>query len=447
MEIEIKDGKGLPNGYGNFPNNYQKFGEASYRQVNLTSQNQFATPVPIPATKNSDAKKNLELEKKNLELEKKNLELEKKNLELERKNLELEKKNFDTEKISAEKNSEAVESSEKISDAEKKSVEEKNFLTDEEVTNHTAQLWQNNPVLDELEPFETEPVKKFGDFKNFQVFGARVRGKKHKHEGTNCDDWFEFDEVGGIILSAVSDGAGSKKFSRIGAKISCQESVKFLKTELKKILQEQPDFVEKFFDSEDCRETDSAQKLLSIIYNAVVTAHGKVSAAFTERKDKPEYEKVLGRKIEFSDFASTLLLTIVIPSEKNDESVIAAYQIGDGAIFSLDKNKNLKKICEADSGKFAGETEFLTSLNEKTKFDVKMSQKNNFEIILSMTDGVADDYEIKPQKLFDDLVEQKILSSESPAEKLATWLDSYTIRGSFDDRTLVVIKKRGVDFG
>src|SRR5262249_28969779 len=24
------------------------------------------------------------------------------------------------------------------------------------------------------------------------LLGARVRGKKHKHEGTHCDDWFEF---------------------------------------------------------------------------------------------------------------------------------------------------------------------------------------------------------------------------------------------------------------
>src|SRR5207237_7970690 len=28
------------------------------------------------------------------------------------------------------------------------------------------------------------------------ILAARVRGKKHKHEGTHCDDWFEFATAG-----------------------------------------------------------------------------------------------------------------------------------------------------------------------------------------------------------------------------------------------------------
>lgn len=55
----------------------------------------------------------------------------------------------------------------------------------------------------------------------------------HKHQGTNCDDWFEFSTIGQWTIIAVADGAGSKKFSRIGAKVSCETAVKSLENSLK----------------------------------------------------------------------------------------------------------------------------------------------------------------------------------------------------------------------
>ena len=60
------------------------------------------------------------------------------------------------------------------------------------------------------------------------ILAARVRGKKHKHEGTNCDDWYEVKNSGCWTIIAVADGAGSKKFSRVGARVSCQEAVRVL---------------------------------------------------------------------------------------------------------------------------------------------------------------------------------------------------------------------------
>ncbi len=113
-------------------------------------------------------------------------------------------------------------------------------LTDEEVTGHTASLWKYLPVpLSQPEP-APEYLSHFIRFPGSRVVAARVRGKKHKHEGTNCDDWYEVANLGNITLIAVSDGAGSKKFSRIGARESCKAAVGYLSAAFKKVFADNP---------------------------------------------------------------------------------------------------------------------------------------------------------------------------------------------------------------
>jgi hypothetical protein len=74
-----------------------------------------------------------------------------------------------------------------------------------------------------------------------------------------------------------------------------------------------------------------------------------------------------------------------------------------------------------------------------------------------MTDGVADDYFPNDPgilRLYEDLMNQGIIGPAlnrheiagqeveqkiSAQEKLRKWLDSYYVKGSFDDRTLVVL--------
>ena len=101
-------------------------------------------------------------------------------------------------------------------------------LSNKEVTDHTASLWKYLPIpTDEPEP-APEYLQCNINLPGGNIIAARVRGKKHKHEGSNCDDWYEVANVGDVIFIAVSDGAGSKKFSRIGARESCKASVGYL---------------------------------------------------------------------------------------------------------------------------------------------------------------------------------------------------------------------------
>src|SRR5262249_14806159 len=87
--------------------------------------------------------------------------------------------------------------------------------------------WKYIPVPDN-EPEkhdEYATLSSTNDVDHTRLIAARVRGKKHKHEGTNCDDWFEVRTNKHWSLIAVADGAGSRKFSRVGAKASCQAAV------------------------------------------------------------------------------------------------------------------------------------------------------------------------------------------------------------------------------
>ena len=276
--------------------------------------------------------------------------------------------------------------------------EEKKTLSDREVTAHTASLWKYNPVPDSPEPY---PEYKNSDdtIGSARIAAARVRGKKHKHDGTNCDDWYEFDRVGDWVIAAVSDGAGSKPLSRIGARVSCETVISTLKTEFSAVAEMCPDIKEQLSKPFSDGEFNSVcSKLAVIMQNSFSAAFSAVENAYIARSNKPEYEESMGRKPEISDYSGTLLAAVMIPV-CNNEHFIISIQVGDGMIASVnaeaDFGSALRILGNADSGAFAGETEFLTSaqavsadsLRSRTKI-----QRGKISALLLMTDGVADDY-------------------------------------------------------
>ena len=417
-----------------------------------------------------------------------------------------------------------------------KDIEQKNQMVNKNIDNselsndvlkHTASMWKYNPVpTDEPEPFE-EYISKKISLENNIVFGARVRGKKHKHDGSNCDDWFEIENIGEISIVAVADGAGSKKFSRIGAMESCKSSVNYIKDNINKNLKEET-FLKKLSSNIKSEEfVSSCSILANIIQNAVIVAYEAVEKAFEERKAKYDYLKLIDRDMQFKDFSGTLLLAIIIPIlvDEKEEKLIVSFQIGDGMIVAINKDANYESCINVlgniDSGEFSGETDFLTSEKMKKKevlmTKTKILRKPVSEIFI-MTDGVADDYfPSSPQalRLYMDLVVNNLIEIDNDEElendiaqnipeplyypwvnnknesipiqytnkimeklkisienvwnkksilkfasfalkdsikdkdienRLIKWLDNYTERGSFDDRTLVIYtnKSNGV---
>lgn len=297
-------------------------------------------------------------------------------------------------------------------------------LSNEAVTGHTASLWKYLPVP-EAEP---EPAPEYLQlrrvFEGGTVTAARVRGKKHKHEGTNCDDWFEVSGFQNLLFAAVSDGAGSKSFSRIGARESCRAAVGCLRRELE-ALWTPALAADAAQDIGDSRCMAACTALAGAVQRSVLKAREAVEAAYYTRVTDPTYEAVLGRPLELRDLSATLLVTVVIPAGEGGRLVISC-QVGDGMIALVDRqgpfDGAVKLMGAADSGEFSGETEFLTSpkmasleaLQSRTKLSWGRS-----DLLLMMTDGVADDYfpgGTELCRLCFDLIANGVLEGRCPGE-------------------------------
>lgn len=404
-------------------------------------------------------------------------------------------------------------------------------LSDQDVLEHTAALWKYKPVPDdEPEPYE-EYLTESATLGEFHVTAARVRGKKHKHEGTNCDDWFETGSIGDAVVLAVSDGAGSKKFSRIGARASCEGAMSFLEKELRNILGRSSEIKANLgLDMKDGRFQQAASRMAQAAQEAVLAARQNVIKSYQQRRGDAVYESAVARQLQLSDFAATFLLTIALPIENSEETFIVTCQVGDGITAAITRDVPYEQVVtllgDADSGAFSGETEFLTSSavdSMQSLMGRTRVARKKVDVIMSMTDGVADDYDpnstellrlyldllvnrVLPFPEFDDLRKKmdavrhlelertvpqprsypevsvapeprlvpvqyvrelchtqnadlrriweecrphlavmsdfiRLNTDKSPAGRLKEWLDNYVVRGSFDDRTLVILQR------
>jgi hypothetical protein len=385
------------------------------------------------------------------------------------------------------------------------------------------------PPANEPDPHEESAARLATSPDGWPLLGARVRGKKHKHEGTHCDDWFEFATCGPWTLIAVSDGAGSKKFSRVGARASCQAAVELLESNLKgRRLRERGngaleawwDKKEGYFVGEDLAVCQDA------VHKAMEAAYAAVVREADARATSAAHQQVLGRKLDVNDLSSTLLVAVhtSLKVKGADYSFVLACQVGDGMTAAVLPGGQLNLLAVPDGGDYSGETDFLTSRN---KLEHENLRKKTFTMfrpmsaLMVMTDGVADDYFPHAPgmlRLYADLVLNRVIRlrggddpaatapstqeglaraecesavevltaggaqfvgvrsaavyaeklgksikelagwpallragahAETPppanaAERLREWLDAYTVRGSFDDRTLVVLHQENV---
>src|SRR5262245_49981185 len=186
-----------------------------------------------------------------------------------------------------------------------------------------------------------------------RLIGARVRGKKHKHEGTNCDDWFEVRANKHWSLIAVSDGAGSRKYSRVGARASCVAAVQAMEEFFKYQPPNQPapgtapntlETIRDFYLDQLCK--------------AVQAAYKSVEAAYAQRKDNPEYEIDAApkkRPLDFADLSATLVLAAhaFIKIGDKEHSLVFASQVGDGAVAAVDWDGHVHMLGVAEGGDYS----------------------------------------------------------------------------------------------
>ncbi|MFM2062761.1 MAG: hypothetical protein RLZZ507_2431 [Cyanobacteriota bacterium] len=286
--------------------------------------------------------------------------------------------------------------------------------------NPSIGIWKYLPIPENEPDKYDEYISKSGKSpEGLNLIGARVRGKMHKHNGTNCDDWFESAVSGKWTIIAVSDGAGSKKLSRIGAKESCQAAVKYLADTLE-IYQ-----IKEGITHAELSTGADIDTIKNILHKAMKKAYDAVENKANACRNLVPYYKVLdNREAEIKDFSATLLLAVhtTIKVEDNNYNLILTCQVGDGMLAAISQAGTLKLLGNPDSGDYAGQTDFLTSKNKLETSNLNQKTFHflgNLKCLMLMTDGVADNYfpnDPGMLELYGDLVLNKIINISQPNE-------------------------------
>ena len=214
----------------------------------------------------------------------------------------------------------------------------------------------------------------------YKTADAYVQGKSHIKKDIPCQDRTYSLNRKNMSIISLSDGAGSRKYSDIGATI---------------VTKEIPDLLYKNFNR--LYDSDPIQAQKYIVYSLVRLLEKKVLKMNQEKKEK----------ITIKDLASTLLFVAV-----KGEKFIAGH-IGDGVIGYI-KNEEALVLSKPENGEFSNVTYFL---NKKTWQKLKLF-KGKLEGIsgfILMSDG--------PES---SLYNKSNNSLSKINKTMIKWLDSYS---------------------
>lgn len=192
------------------------------------------------------------------------------------------------------------------------------------------------------------------DFFGFQVIGASRRGRSHEQSGTYRDDDMGYwaDVSSGCCCLMVSDGAGSCRYSREGARLAIQYVKEKLPTYLTPTAWDA--------DGPDLRKDGKIGKTLAALahygYTRLKAFVAKREGLDLDSKDVGQQKAILGK---LKDFSATLLIA-VLKRDADGTARLVTFSVGDGAIAWY-TGAGFGLMCRPDSGEFGGGTRFLTT--------------------------------------------------------------------------------------
>lgn len=185
--------------------------------------------------------------------------------------------------------------------------------------------------------------------RSIRVIAAKITGSLHSAKKTPCQDFYHYACSGNKLVAVVSDGAGSAKYGKIGAKIICETLVNVL-------------------INTPFKDVEQAVRLAVEIARDRLVIH---------RLNKSKSEK------EILNFSATMVGVVY----HRDRGVF--FHIGDGAgVAVCGDGKDLNYVLSRPAnGRFSCETYFYTMKNwsECLRF-TKISKS---ESLFLMTDGVT----------------------------------------------------------
>lgn len=236
--------------------------------------------------------------------------------------------------------------------------------------------------------------------KYWKLASSYVTGRGHYLNNVSCQDrTFELiksHSTGTFYGLALADGAGSCKYSDLGAEIITEKILSFIKSNFSSLF----------------RSNKISQDLLDYIDAALNNVAKE-------------------QNIEVKDLSSTLLFVAL----KEDKFIIG--HIGDGVIGVLDKNNEIHVLSHPENGEFSNSTYFTTSSNYPSRMRIKKGVIQNSIGFILMSDGTAN-------SLYD--IKNKILAEVNV--DIINWLDeenSETVKLALTENLENIIKKKTLD--
>lgn len=242
------------------------------------------------------------------------------------------------------------------------------------------------------------------------VSSASVTGSSHRRSGLPCQDSSSYRITDEVLIAAVADGAGSAAMSDVGSALATETSARVAERLLGELHDHSPHPIH-----ETC--------LKRVITGAVEEARREL------------HEESQRRKVDIRQLATTLLLAV------HTRDILAAAQIGDGAMVVSDGSGAYATFITPQRGEYANQTNFLTSTDAMSKLDVRVERVTGVRERLAMfTDGLqnlvlraADDSPHAPffDPVFAWMGSQPV--SNDTDRKLAAFLGSPRVTDRADD--------------
>ncbi len=323
-------------------------------------------------------------------------------------------------------------------------------------------LWKNIPTNKDDIFYKEDNNSDSGNMGEKRFIVSSKRGRSHQNNGSFRDDdySYRFYDKNGWSLVAVSDGAGSAKFSREGSRISCNSVVNFFadSDKQKELLKLEKELIEYAKDNNEERRNKINTNSKKMLYEATKNVYHELGIKAEATKEKyPHFFDDKNKRISTDYFHATLIF-ILFKYFENLGYVIFSFSVGDCPI-GLIKGDKTKLLNRLDVGEFGGGTRFITqneifhSPEMVNRFQMYIEE--DFDFLFLMTDGIYDaKFEVEanlnsPEKWFlflDDLKgnnDEKIAIDFSAdikkaEENLNSWMDFWS-KGNHDDRTLFII--------
>ena len=244
---------------------------------------------------------------------------------------------------------------------------------------------------------------------DWKLASAYVTGRGHLTKNIPCQDrTFELinkHSTGVFYGLSLADGAGSYKFSDIGAEIVTKEILMYLKSNFSNLL----------------KVKNVSRKIIQHI-EEILSVEAK------------------NRAIDIKELSSTLLFIVI---KKNK---FIAGHIGDGVIGVLDKNNNISVLSHPDNGEYSNSTFFTTTGNYPDRLRIIRGNIVGSTGFILMSDGSDESlYDSKTKKLAP--VNAEIINwlnvgrSEEVNIALQSNLNEVIKQKTFDDCSLGILKK------